>query len=35
MILTSAEMGAILRWALDFLGGVHIGPIPDRPSVNS
>jgi hypothetical protein len=27
--------GAILKWAGDFFGGVHVGPIPDRPSVNS
>jgi NADH dehydrogenase len=35
MILARAEMGAILKWAWDFFGGVHVSPIPHRPSVNS
>jgi hypothetical protein len=30
-----AEMGAILKWARDFFGSVHVSPILDRPSVNS
>jgi hypothetical protein len=35
MILARAEVGAILKWAWDFSGGVHVSPILDRPSVTS